>query len=210
MPKGSSSLRKPANLALLVLVLGVAIYYSSANRTQVLTHHAQQFDLSLPLATMRASNTPETGSACAEPDRDCGTSPLGADDPDEEQQPPAPAVPPTPPPLPPAAVAVEQSKQGAHPAAAMVASFDGLGVGFTGPEGTSTGRNPSDNSLAVGPDHIVQIVNSKLAVFSKKGAKYDTTGKVLYGAVNTNTLFKGFGGPCEAMNNGDAVVRYDQ
>ena len=210
MPKGSSPLRKPATLALLAIVLGVAIYYSSANRTRVLTHHAQKFDLSLPLPAMRASSPPETESACAEPDRDCGTSPLGADDPDEEQQPPAPAVPPTPPPLPPAAVAVEQSKQGVHPAAAMVASFDGLGVGFIGPEGTATGRNPSDNSLAVGPDHIVQIVNSKLAVFSKKGAKYDVTGKVLYGAVNTNTLFKGFGGPCEAMNNGDAVVRYDQ
>ena len=35
-------------------------------------------------------------------------------------------------------------------------------------------------------------------------------GKVLYGAVPTNTIFKGFGGVCEARNNGDAVVRYDQ
>jgi hypothetical protein len=42
----------------------------------------------------------------------------------------------------------------------MVASFDGLGVGFEGPHGGWTGRNPSDNSLAVGPDHIVQIVNT--------------------------------------------------
>jgi hypothetical protein len=33
---------------------------------------------------------------------------------------------------------------------------------------------------------------------------------VLYGAVETRNFFKGFGGPCEARNNGDAVVRYDQ
>jgi len=72
------------------------------------------------------------------------------------------------------------------------------------------GRNPSDNSLAVGPDHIVQIVNSRMAIFTKKGKRFDTTGKALYGPVATNNVFKGFGGSCEARNNGDAVVRYDQ
>jgi len=105
---------------------------------------------------------------------------------------------------------VEQRAQGDGPAPALLASFDGLGAGFSGPHGTSTGRNPSDNSLAVGPDHIVQTVNSKFAIFTKKGAKYADTGRVLYGAVNTNTLFAGFGGTCESTNNGDAVVRYDQ
>src|SRR5687768_15704996 len=105
---------------------------------------------------------------------------------------------------------VEQRAQGEGPAPVLLASFDGLGAGFKGPHGTSTGGNPSDNSLAVGPDHIVQTVNSKIAIFTKKGAKFDTTGRVLYGAVNTNTLFAGFGGTCEARNNGDAVVRYDQ
>ncbi|MEO6222231.1 MAG: hypothetical protein ABIP90_03205 [Vicinamibacterales bacterium] len=105
---------------------------------------------------------------------------------------------------------VEQRAQGEGPTPEIAASFDGLGAGFAGPHGTSTGRNPSDNSLAVGPNHIVQTVNSKFAVFTKKGAKFDSTGRVLYGAVNTNTLFAGFGGTCEARNNGDAVVRYDQ
>ena len=71
-------------------------------------------------------------------------------------------------------------------------------------------RNPSDNSLAVGPDEIVQIVNSQFAVFSKKGARHSTTGAVLYGPAPTNTIFSGFGGVCEARNNGDAVERYDQ
>jgi len=105
---------------------------------------------------------------------------------------------------------VEQRAQGEGPAPTVLASFDGLGVGFEGPHGPSLGRNPSDNSLAVGPNHIVQVVNSKFAIFTKKGEKFDTTGRVVHGAVNTNTLFAGFGGTCEARNNGDAVVRYDQ
>jgi len=105
---------------------------------------------------------------------------------------------------------VEQTYFGKKPAPELLISFDGLGVGFTGPQGESNLRNPSDNSLAVGPDHIVQTVNSRMAVFSKKGLKFDSTGRVLYGPVETNNVFRGFGGPCEKFNNGDAVVRYDQ
>ena len=108
---------------------------------------------------------------------------------------------------------VEQTAQGSRPALEVRASFDGLGFGFPpgpGTNGPPTPRNPSDNSLAVGPDHIFQIVNSQLAVFTKKGARFETTGRTLYGPVSTNTLFAGFGGVCEARPNGDAVVRYDQ
>lgn len=105
---------------------------------------------------------------------------------------------------------VEQTKQGSRPAPEMVASFDGLGVGLNGPQGTYVGRNPSDNSLAVGPNEIVQTVNTRLAIFTKKGKKYDTTGRALYGPVAIDTVFQGFGGPCESHNNGDTVVRYDQ
>src|SRR5207244_13208672 len=104
---------------------------------------------------------------------------------------------------------VEQTEPGTKEAIELVASFDGLGLGFQGPQGTTTLRNPSDNSLAVGPDHIVQTVNSKMAIFTKKGAKFDTTGKVLYGPVNTGNVFKGFGDFGD-LNGGDAVVRYDQ
>ena len=104
---------------------------------------------------------------------------------------------------------VEQTEPGKGPAAELVASFDGLGDGFQGPQGTAALRNPSDNSLAVGPDHIVQIVNSKMAVFTKKGKKFGTTGAVLYGPVNTGNVFRRFGDFGD-LNNGDAVVRYDQ
>ena len=109
-----------------------------------------------------------------------------------------------------AGAAVEQTSPGTRAASVLVASFDGLGVGFDGPQGPSTGRNPSDNSIAVGPDHIMQTVNTRMAIFTKKGKEFDTTGKILYGAVPNNTVFKGFGGNCEARNNGDTVVRYDQ
>src|SRR2546422_2823080 len=117
---------------------------------------------------------------------------------------------PSPPPISAAGAAIEQKSQGVRSSAALVASFDGLGVGFEGPQGTANLRNPSDNSLAVGPNHIVQIVNSRMAIFTKKGKRFDTTGKILYGPVVTNAVFAGFGGQCEARNNGDAVVRYDQ
>ena len=103
----------------------------------------------------------------------------------------------------PSSAPVEQTEQGRRPPATLVASFDGLGVGLQGPHGRWEGRNPSDNSLAVGPDYVVQIVNTRIAIFRKNGA-------IVYGPVPTNSLFKGFGGACEAHNNGDAVVRYDQ
>ncbi len=112
--------------------------------------------------------------------------------------------------VPAASAAIEQTVQGSRPSAMLLENFDGLGFGFEGPQGKANIRNPSDNTLAVGPDHIVQIVNSRMAVFTKKGKRFGTTGKVLYGPVVTNAVFAGFGGQCEARTNGDAVVRYDQ
>jgi hypothetical protein len=107
-------------------------------------------------------------------------------------------------------VEVEQTAHGTRPPPEIVVGFDGLGEGFEGPQGTSRQQNPSDNSLAVGPDHIVQIVNTRMAVFTKKGARFDRTGEVLYGPVPTNNVFRGFAGEAAEINNGDAVVRYDQ
>ena len=109
---------------------------------------------------------------------------------------------------------IEQTEMGIGDAPHIAASFDGLGVGFSGPQGvvpdSVTLRNPSDNSLAVGPNHIVQIVNSRMAIFTKKGEMYDETGRVLYGPVETRHVFNGFGGACDERNNGDTVVLYDQ
>jgi hypothetical protein len=112
--------------------------------------------------------------------------------------------------VPAGAARIEQISPGKRERAALVAGFDGLGESFAGPQGKATLRNPSDNSIAVGPNHIVVTVNSRMAIFTKKGRQFDSTGKILYGPVNTNNVFKGFGGQCTALNNGDAVVRYDQ
>lgn len=115
------------------------------------------------------------------------------------------------PPVSVAGSAAEQTTAGAKPAPELIESFDGLGLGFSGPQGAAQVRNPSDNSLAVGPNHIVQTVNGAgMAVFTRKGRQFKTTGAVLYGPVRANNVFRGFGGNCEARNSGDVVVRYDQ
>jgi hypothetical protein len=136
-----------------------------------------------------------------------------------------PAIPP-PPPAPEigaAGAAVEQTAQGGRPKIDPIASFDGLGEGFTGREfpGAKTtdpaaggrgggGRGGIDISLAVGKDHLFEVLNGNLAIFSKKGKKYADTGKLLYGPVPNNTVFAGFGVRCGVTNNSDTVIRYDQ
>ena len=106
---------------------------------------------------------------------------------------------------------IEQKAAGTKPAATLVESFDGLGADFQGPQGSGRGGNPSDNSLAVGPNHIMQTVNGRgMAIFTKKGKQFPETGKVLYGPVNVRNVFKGFTGNCEERSSGDVVVRYDQ
>lgn len=90
-------------------------------------------------------------------------------------------------------------------APALGAGFDGVGQGFSGPQGTFTVDSaPPDTNGAVGATQYFQIVNSGFAVFDKASKA------VVYGPVPTNTLWSGFGGPCEADNDGDAVVVYDK
>jgi hypothetical protein len=163
---------------------------------------AKNFDVSPPLGSLRGARIAPYANDCVA--KACGTSPGDAD---ADQKPEEVAQLPT---ISDATARVEQTSQGQRPPAALAENFDGLGAGFGGPDKVTNFRNPSDNSLAVGPNHIVQIVNSRLAVYSKKGVRYEKSGTVLYGDVPTNTIFSGFGGVCEARNNGDAVVRYDQ
>ncbi|MGW7005524.1 hypothetical protein ACWGCW_22650 [Streptomyces sp. NPDC054933] len=78
-----------------------------------------------------------------------------------------------------------------------------LGVSFEGiREG---GGVPPDPNASVGSRQIMEITNFELAVYSKSGA-------TLLGPLTTQTLFSGFGGPCEFAQNaflGDPVVRWD-
>jgi hypothetical protein len=176
-------------------------------------------DRSRPLRSMAAANKETAsqrdhtfvfpGSQPSLPSEALASHQSDEDEDEDEQNSTAPITPPVIT-SPAGAAAVEQTAQGTRPGAELVESFDGLGIGFEGPQGTVNLRNPSDNSLAVGPNHIFQIVNTRIAIFTKKGKQFATTGKALYGAVQTNTIFKDFGGICETTNNGDAVVRYDQ
>ena len=68
---------------------------------------------------------------------------------------------------------------------------------------SANGSLPPDPNAAVGPSHVVEIVNQHFAVYSKTGA-------LLYGPTDTNTLWTGFGGDCEAYDDGDATVAYDR
>jgi hypothetical protein len=61
---------------------------------------------------------------------------------------------------------------------------------------------PPDANGDVGPNHYVQWVNLSYAVWDKHGT-------LLYGPVNGNTLWNGFGGMCETRNNGDPIALYD-
>jgi len=176
--------------ALLLLLAGFALSRVPAGRLAA-AHRAVARDVSPALASL------------APLPKDVGAIPEGWE---QEAAAPAPAAPPS---IPPGSVAVEQTEHGTNPPPEILAGFDGIGEGFVGPHGTAVLQNPSDNSLAVGPDHIVQIVNTRMAVFTKKGKRFDTTGRILYGPVNTNNIFRGFG-DAATINNGDAVVRYDQ
>jgi len=62
---------------------------------------------------------------------------------------------------------------------------------------------PPDTEGDVGPNHYVQWNNSVYKVFSKDGS-------VLLGPLAGNSLWSGFGGPCETTNWSDPIVRYDR
>ena len=69
--------------------------------------------------------------------------------------------------------------------------------------GNVNGVLPPDPEGTVGPDHYIQVVNLSFAI-------YDKSGGLLQGPMNTNTLWAGFGGPCQTDNSGDAIFLYDE
>ncbi len=70
-------------------------------------------------------------------------------------------------------------------------------------QGNISGVNPPDPVGDVGPNHYVAMSNSSLQIFDKAGT-------TLLGPININTLWSGFGGPCQNENSGDPVVLHDQ
>ncbi len=75
-------------------------------------------------------------------------------------------------------------------------------VSFNAQSNTS-GVAPPDPNGAVGPNHIVAMANLSFQIFNK-------TGTSLFGPAANNTLWAGFGGPCQTENAGDPVVLYDK
>jgi uncharacterized repeat protein (TIGR01451 family) len=89
---------------------------------------------------------------------------------------------------------VLQSAVGGAAMPSTTQNFEGVG--------SINGVLPPDTNGAVGPNHYVQWVNVSFAVWDKAGNK-------LYGPVAGNTLWSGFGGPCQTRNDGDPIVLYD-
>jgi hypothetical protein len=85
-------------------------------------------------------------------------------------------------------------------------NFEGIGQGFVGSNGStySVTFAPPDTNGSVGATQYVQWVNTSFAVFDK------ATGNVTYGPAAGNTLWTGFGGPCQTDNDGDPIALYDK
>ncbi|HEV2236972.1 MAG TPA: hypothetical protein VGR57_09965, partial [Ktedonobacterales bacterium] len=83
-------------------------------------------------------------------------------------------------------------------------SFDGVGATSNTPANPCNCAPPDPNG-AVGATQYVQWVNSAFAVYDKG------TGALAPGFPKAgNTLWSGFGGPCEANNDGDPIAQYDK
>ena len=96
---------------------------------------------------------------------------------------------------------VAQTGVPAPSAATGVLNIAGVG---NGDYGFSPDAAPPDTNGAVGATQFVQWVNESFAVFDK------ATGALQFGPAAGNTLWQGFGGPCETNNDGDPIAQYDR
>lgn len=72
---------------------------------------------------------------------------------------------------------------------------------------------PPDTTGDLGPNHYVQWVNLRYAVYTvSRDATNNITGfNIVPGfPKNGNVIWQGFGGRCESDNDGDPIVQYDQ
>jgi hypothetical protein len=81
-------------------------------------------------------------------------------------------------------------------------NFEGVGDSYG--VNDSSFVEPPDTNGAAGTSQYVQWVNVDFAVFDK------SNGNLLYGPVPGNTLWSGFGGPCENKNGGDPIAQFDK
>ncbi len=69
----------------------------------------------------------------------------------------------------------------------------------------ASGSAPPDTNMAVGPNHILQTVNSRYAIYTKSGAQ-------VAGPFTLSSLWSplGSGNGCATSNGGDVVAQYDK
>ncbi len=86
-------------------------------------------------------------------------------------------------------------------------SFEGVGqIGdrLDCPSVSGFGVVPPDTNAAVGDTQVVQWVNTCYAVFDKG------SGALIAGPFAGTNFWKGFGGGCEADNDGDVIIQWDK
>jgi hypothetical protein len=81
-------------------------------------------------------------------------------------------------------------------------------VGFNFAGVPISGGTPSDSNGSVGNNQFVETVNTRFQVWNLDHATHIATS--VLGPNNINTLWAGFGGPCETQNSGDPIVVYDK
>jgi len=80
-------------------------------------------------------------------------------------------------------------------------NFPGVGAGDYG---FTPNTAPPDANGAVGATQYVQWVNTSLAIFDKN------TGALIFGPTPAKTVWQGFGGFCEATDDGHLIVLSDK
>ena len=98
-----------------------------------------------------------------------------------------------------------------------ISSPSALALPKAGTIGTSVDPSfrvaPPDTTGDVGPNHYVQWVNLRYAIYTlTRDASNQITGFNLVAGFpkNGNVVWQGFGGRCESDNDGDPIVQYDQ
>lgn len=67
---------------------------------------------------------------------------------------------------------------------------------------------PPDNNGAAGNNQFVEIVNTRYQIWSLNRTTKTATALIV--PKDNNTLWAGFGGPCQDQNSGDPIVLYDK
>jgi hypothetical protein len=88
-----------------------------------------------------------------------------------------------------------QNQFGSLQTSGTITNFDGMSM--------TCGCYPPDPNGDVGPNHIIQSVNTQFQIWNK-------TGTSLYGPANLSTLWQDIPGPWVGTNDGDPIILYDQ